>query len=311
MARYKFIINPIPLKDSHRIFLENLKQKLDDKKIDFSYEYTTKEKSAEQVAKGADFDVIVASGGDGTIREVLNGIYGSKKILAVLPLGTSNDFAKHLGIEKLGEAENILFNGIRKKIDIGSVEYTSNGKKKKTLFCSTSGIGFDARMLKLNCKNPFIKLKRIIGNLIYVIAGFFLAFFYKSNEAVLEIGNKRLKMDLFMLNANFIKSMSGMKVTPNAGLYNNRFDIFLIKETSVLKKIIGFLWYAITSKKLGFRQVQHISKKKIGENEYGLNNVREFSVKSKNPIEVQINGDFVGYTPVKFKLIPKAVEILT
>ena len=301
MNKYKFIINPVPLRKKHMILLLDLKKKLEMSKKFCSFEHTQKEVSAQKIAKRAvdeGFTVIVACGGDGTIMEAINGIYGSKAILGILPFGTSNDFAKHLGIENVLVASEKIFSKKTKSISLGRVDFY-NKSRKTMLFNSTSGIGFDASMLMLNRKTYFLKLKNILGAAIYPIAAFFLVFSYKSFDAEVKINNNKTKMDLFMLNANFVRAMSGMKVTPYADPEKGSFDIFIVKQSGILKKIFGFIWYAFTSKKVPFDSVIYLHK-----------GIRNFSVTSKENMPVQLNGDFIGYTPVKFKVIPKCIKIL-
>ncbi len=311
MLKYKFIVNPVSLKGKHRRLLEKLKRRLAENSIDFSFEYTTLENTAEIIARKSaanGYGIVVACGGDGTIREVADGIYKSKSILAILPFGTSNDFAKHLGIGNLEKAAWKLFNGRLKKISVGMVELNSGGGRKKMIFCSTSGIGFDARLLKLNHSSSFLKLKKVLGGIAYPVAGLFILPSYRSNEAEIKFGTKTVKSRLFMLNANFVKSMSGMKVTPHADVDSSSFSIFFAEDISTLKKLAGFVWYSITPNKINIKGVHHMSEK--DSNKFMISSVKSFSVESKTPIEVQLNGDFAGYTPAKFYIVPGALKIL-
>mgnify|MGYP001577285163 FL=1 len=313
MPKYKFVINPVPLKRNHKLFLKKLRERLLKNKIVFSYEYTTKEKSAKVISNNAaskGYDIIVACGGDGTVMEVINGIYGTKAKLGVLPLGTSNDFAKELNLLDLNKALHSLLNGKEKPIDLGLVEFKSGNKPRKMLFCSTSGIGFDAKLLKLNNFKCFIGIKKIFGNIVYPLFSFFLLFCYKSSEVEINFSRKKIKSNLLMMNANFVKSMSGIKVTPNACTYKGVFDIIIFEDASIFKKVFGFIWYAITSKKLDFKEIDYISRNGLGYNKHGLKDIKTFYIKSKKPVDVQLNGDFVGYTPARFKIIPKAVELM-
>lgn len=313
MPKYKFVINPVPLNKRRRNFLERVSKRLISEKVNFSFEYTSREKNAEEIARKAakdGFDVVAACGGDGTIREVLNGIYKTKSALGVIPLGTSNDFAKHLGIKNPARAFKRLMHGTRRKIDIGSVELIVKGKKKNVLFCSTSGIGFDAKMLKANKSLWFLLAKKLLKKYSYSALGFFIMFNYPSAKAELVLNNKKFRVNLFMLNANFIRSMSGIKVTPHAGINNGRFDIFLAEDSSILKKILSMKWYFITSRKIPFKEVSYITGEGLCRNKFGVYGVKKFAVWTERPIEVQLNGDFVGYTPVKFTLIPNAVDII-
>ena len=78
-------------------------------------------------------DVVVAFGGDGTVSAVAGAAQGSEAVLAVLPLGTLNHFAKDLGIRSFAEAEQVLLTGSVRQIDAGLV----NGH----LFVNNSGMG--------------------------------------------------------------------------------------------------------------------------------------------------------------------------
>ena len=313
MQKYKFIINPIPL-NKHKIeFLNNLKSIMQKNGISYSYEYTTKEKTAESIARNTikeGYEIVVACGGDGTIREVINGMYGGNAGLGILPFGTSNDFAKHLGLDNIAKAQDRLFKENKRRISLGEVEFILNNEKKRTLFCSTSGIGFDAKMLRANESRLFLRLKKILGNLIYPLAGLFLVFGYESKEVEIDFGGKKIRTKLFMLNANFVKSMAGMKVTPNADVDNGVFDIFLVEDTNIFKKLVGLLWYGFTSKKIRFKEVNYISKNALGSNNYNLSDVKNFRINSKQNIEVQVNGDFIGFTPVRFRVLDNAMGIL-
>ena len=83
---------------------------------------TDEPKHAIEIAKsrGEEFDVVVATGGDGTVNEVANGLYGLNTTFGILPLGNGNDFA--LGI-KLDEDYNrsldILEEGLTCDLTVG------------------------------------------------------------------------------------------------------------------------------------------------------------------------------------------------
>jgi len=86
---------------------------------------------------------VYACGGDGTINEVVNGIYGAKNAeLAIVPVGTGNDFAKYYGgKEKFIEIKNLL-EADAEPIDLSEI----SGKGLKTPMYSINVInfGFDA-----------------------------------------------------------------------------------------------------------------------------------------------------------------------
>jgi len=77
---------------------------------------------------------VVAAGGDGTVRAVAAALADSDAIMAVLPVGTLNHFAKELGIPlELGAAIEIAHTGAIRAIDVGEV----NGR----IFVNNSSLG--------------------------------------------------------------------------------------------------------------------------------------------------------------------------
>ena len=130
---------------------------------------------AERLAREADpaFDLIVAAGGDGTVSEVVNGVFAGSRPLAVLPLGTGNVLANEIGLPRNPRAlARLIANGTPKPIWPGRV-----GDR---LFVAMTGIGFDAEVL--GALNP--SLKRRIGKLAFAWAIFLCVYRYHPREFV-------------------------------------------------------------------------------------------------------------------------------
>jgi len=116
---------------------------------DVSVVTTSRRGHATRLAQGAVADgveVVVALGGDGTLNEVANGLAGSDTALGVLPGGSTNVFARTIGlvndpIEATGELLTALGSGSRRRIGLGSV----NGR----YFLFHVGIGLDAEVVRL------------------------------------------------------------------------------------------------------------------------------------------------------------------
>ncbi len=83
------------------------------------------------------YDCVVAIGGDGTVNEVAKGLIGSSVGLGIIPTGSGNGLARHLGIPMNYQyALQVILDGCRKKIDAGKIN-------DEYFFC-TAGLGFDA-----------------------------------------------------------------------------------------------------------------------------------------------------------------------
>jgi diacylglycerol kinase family enzyme len=94
-----------------------------------------------KAAVASDAEIIVAGGGDGTISSVATTVYGSNKALAVLPLGTLNNFSKDLQIpQDISEAARVIAEGHTTEIDLAEV----NGR----IFINNSSIGLYPRIVR-------------------------------------------------------------------------------------------------------------------------------------------------------------------
>lgn len=113
--------------------------------------------AAEAVRSGV--DLVLASGGDGTIAAVASGVAGSGVALGVLPSGTGNLLARNLGVPlDLGQALSVALTGAQQQVDVGF----ANGRP----FVVMAGLGFDAEILAGTRE----ELKRRAGWVAYVLS---------------------------------------------------------------------------------------------------------------------------------------------
>jgi len=120
--------------------------------------------------KAADFDAIVAAGGDGTINEILNGLHPDAPALGLLPLGTANVLAREIGLPVAAEqVANAIVTGMVQRLYPGLVvEPSAAGASGATLdrrFALMIGAGFDARVVARVSPG----LKRAFGQGAYVL----------------------------------------------------------------------------------------------------------------------------------------------
>jgi diacylglycerol kinase family enzyme len=122
----------------------------------------------EALAKGA--AVVLAAGGDGTVRAVAEALRESSVPIALLPAGTGNLLARNLdlSVTNLDSSVETAFSGGDRTIDLGVAEITrEDGSTEEHVFLVMAGLGLDAKMIaKTNSK-----LKKAVGWLAYVDAG--------------------------------------------------------------------------------------------------------------------------------------------
>ncbi len=111
-------------------------------------------------------DVVVGFGGDGTLNEVATGIAGSETALGVLPGGSTNVFARTIGMPNDPvEAVELLAGGI----DAADFRPIGLGKVNGRFFCFHTGIGFDAAVVERVERRA--SLKRWLGHPLFITAG--------------------------------------------------------------------------------------------------------------------------------------------
>lgn len=114
-------------------------------------------------------EVVLAAGGDGTVRAVAEGLRDTKVALALLPAGTGNLLARNLDLDLTHMANSVTtaFTGVNRDIDLGIVELDRpDGTVEEHAFVVMAGIGLDAKMVANT--NP--ELKKRVGWLAYVDA---------------------------------------------------------------------------------------------------------------------------------------------
>jgi diacylglycerol kinase family enzyme len=110
-------------------------------------------------------DVVVGFGGDGTLNEVATGIAGTDAALGVLPGGSTNVFARTLGMpnDPVAAAEQLA-----RGIDAGDLRPIGLGRANGRFFCFHVGIGFDAAVV--DAVERHASLKRWLGHPLFISA---------------------------------------------------------------------------------------------------------------------------------------------
>ena len=135
-----FLINPKSGVQKKKKVLQVIEKNIDREVYDFSVEYTQYAGHATELASAAakrGVDAVVAVGGDGTVNEVGRALVHSNTAMGVIPCGSGNGFARHLGIP-LGAKQAVEFinKAVPTKIDYGKIN-------NRPFFCAC-GVGFDA-----------------------------------------------------------------------------------------------------------------------------------------------------------------------
>jgi len=210
---------------------------LHEREIPFQLELTKGPEHAKEIAlwMSTFFKTIIAAGGDGTVNEVVSGAIGRNAAIAVLPIGSGNDFSKVIGIsKKIDHAIDSIINGTRKLLDLGKVTYWNHrGEKNERYFVNTLGMGLDAEIAK---ETKQIKLLR--GLPLYLLAAIRAIRKHSPNEYTIT-ENKKAKVErgFFICAGNGCYEGGGFKLLPNAYPDDSLLDICILREMPIHKAI--------------------------------------------------------------------------
>ncbi len=137
---------------------------------DVSLAETSRRGHATRLAQGAaasGVDAVVVLGGDGTLNEAANGLAGTGCALAALPGGSTNVFARTIGLPNDPiEATGVLLDALARR----SVRRVGLGSVNGRYFLFHTGVGFDAAVVEQVERRS--GLKRYAGHPLFVYAGF-------------------------------------------------------------------------------------------------------------------------------------------
>lgn len=137
MQKICLIVNPISGGKDKKQLVQTILEHLDHQKYTAEVAWTQRAGHGTELARSADADIVVAVGGDGTVSEVGQGLTGTGKALGIIPCGSGDGLALHLGIPRDPvKAVQILNTGDISPMDMARVN-------DRPFFCTT-GVGFDA-----------------------------------------------------------------------------------------------------------------------------------------------------------------------
>jgi len=231
-----FIVNPLSSKGKALKIILKIEQYLEQTSLEYEIHYTEYAghaiKLAKKISGYSNIKTLIAVGGDGTINEVINGLYPSTIPLGLIPAGSGNDYAKHMGIptNPIHALKRIL-NGITHRIDIGKIN--------QRLFINVAGIGFDAEITTIANQSPY---KKYFGKAIYIYGFIKGIFTYKPNKLkiIMDDNTYLFEKVWFVSIANNKYFGGGMLISPKADNQDGILDICIIKDLSILRLILLF-----------------------------------------------------------------------
>ncbi len=241
-------------------------------------------------------DTVMAVGGDGTIREVLEGLCACNDAarLGIIPTGTANVLARamRIPVNDAPNAANIAVGEFEKRIDLG----TCNGQ----LFALHAGIGLDA--MAVHSISPRLKLRT--GKFAYVVSAVkaavgarSCAFTVTYGEGNSEVATSTYSSDqLFAANFRLYAGSYALAPETEVSAHDGYLNLIVCKPASS----------GLTAL---FREAIHLQRGTTFEHAATRYSGAAFSVTCNPQMPIQLDGDPSGWTPAKIKVIPGAVRV--
>ncbi|MNH99481.1 Diacylglycerol kinase [compost metagenome] len=292
MKKARLIYNPSSGREEMRRLLPDVLHRLDRAGIETSCFATEGEGDAtreagEAVERG--YDIIIAAGGDGTLNEVVNGMAGRENLppLGVFPLGTTNDFARAMGISKRWEEYcDLVIENKTRYIDIGRV----NGRH----FVNIAGGG---SLTELTYEVPS-RLKTRIGQLAYYMKGIEKVASLSPTELVIKADGQPQMHGEFMLfliaNSNSVGGFE--KLAPGAVIDDGLFDVIAVKKCN-LGEFLRLLTLALRGEHFSDPHVVY----------FKTNRMEVTSPASL--VQLNLDGELGGELPGVFEMLPQHMRI--
>lgn len=270
------------------------------KNIPFDFAFTTKpqheyELVIEALEKG--YRKLVSVGGDGTLHHVVNGVMQQQIApietikVAVIPLGTGNDWVKTYKIPKnIEQAVSIIKQEHISFQDIGQILLTNTSKK--VFFNNVAGIGFDGYVVQKNERLKFL------GAASFLISTVLSLINYKPTDFTVAFDQTKIQTKSLLTIVGICQySGGGMQLTKDVDPTDALFDISVAKNFTLwnlLRNVIGLFNGNITNHSL-----------------VETHKTKEINISTAvDNVYIQADGELIGTGGFTATILPKALAFV-
>lgn len=299
--KWLVIVNPNAGNKKGRRDWEDISKLLDASGFNYEVRFTERRYHATELTDegiSSGYRKIIIIGGDGTMNEVVNGIFRQnfcpsvELILGMITVGTGNDWGKMYNIpQDYKKAIDAIKEGKTRLQDVGRVVYSINGSTEQRYFANIAGLGFDASVVD---RTNYQKSRGKSGKTSYYSALLKSLGTYKSTNTRVKVNDKSTENDTFSISIGIGKfSGGGMMQTPEALIDDGLFDVTVIKSMTKIE-IIRSLKKLYDGSILDHPKIISLRGEKI-------------RIESDPEINLEVDGESLGNSPIDFDIIPKSL----
>jgi diacylglycerol kinase (ATP) len=235
------------------------------------------------------FDVVIAAGGDGTVHEVVAGMSQAhhRPILGILPCGTTNDFARGVGLPRdLLQACDVIGDGFVRTVDTGRVA--------DRLFVNVAAVG-DVTAVTYEAPS---RLKTLVGSLAYYLKGLEkLGALSRAFPVRIEADGQHWEEDILLMLVANTRSVGGFEqLAPLADLSDGKLDVIVVRKTG----IADLIPLVRTARKGGHIHHPHVL----------YFQTHRLHVESDEPLSWNLDGEKGGVLPGICETLPGHLRVL-
>ncbi len=245
---------------------------------------------------------IIVVGGDGTLHEVVNGLFiqqvvrPDEVLLAVVAVGTGNDWVRTFGIsDRHDEAVRAIREEHSFLQDVGVVSYEEAHFRQSRYIANVAGVGFDAFVIR---KLTHLQKKGRTSRWRYTWCMIRSFFRYKSTGIKVWVDDRLVYNNLLLSIALGICKYNGggIQQLPEAVADDGMLDLTLIRPVHFWH-ILFRLHYLFNG---GIYRIRHVLRERGSR----------IRIESSPEVSVEADGEILGETPLEFSVVPKAIRIV-
>lgn len=241
-------------------------------------------------------DLIVVGGGDGTVREAVSHLAQRDVALGLLPLGTTNNFARSLELPvSLSGAVEVLRDGKVADVDLGRVEGLGPDQDDMAgdVFANMISLGLS---VKVAVHVPH-RLKRVLGRSAYALTSIRLMPGHRPFRATVHVGGTSYELSTHQLNIANGSHQSGRPFAGDAGPDDRLLTVYQLGDQARLRLATASLRHILTGRR-----------RRLAEDAFLT--AGEVYVETDPPLPVDVDGEIRGETPIRVSLLPNALRVI-
>jgi YegS/Rv2252/BmrU family lipid kinase len=272
--------------------------------IEFDFHLTERKYHAVELTVWAirkNYKMILVVGGDGTLNEVVNGVFIQKQhptsdiTIGVIGVGTGNDWQRSFSIPANYEDNVRAIKNERTILqDVGRVDYFESRIRHIRYFANAAGAGFDADVAFATNK---LKESGRRGKFLYILSLLKTLINYRYTMASVSVDQTKINGKIFSVTLGIGKyNGGGMMQVPNAQPDDGLFDITIIKKIRRFE-VIRNMYRLYNGTILNHPKISGYQAKTA-------------SITSKPPVYLEVDGESLGSSPFNFSIVPKSIRVV-